>query len=79
MDSREALIDAFVRVHLALHEPSLTENEKMVLEMVHLHSISVEDAAKTLLMKHKEIRAYLASALEKCCQPPKRQVAQAAE
>ena len=72
MNAKEALVDAFARVSLALATPSLTENEKMILEMVYLHGISVEDASKTLLMKQKEVRAYLYAAVDKATEPPKK-------
>jgi len=68
---RELLVDALVRVQIALDHPDLSATERAVLEMLYIRRWSEDDSRGTLCMTQKEFRRTKSEALDKACVMPK--------
>lgn len=68
---RELLIDAFVRVKIALEHPDLSSNELAILEMDYIRGWAEDEVRGSLNMTQREYRKTKADALSKACVMPK--------
>lgn len=68
---RELLVDAFVRVKIALQHPDLSSNERAVLEMDYIRGWDEDSVRACLNMTQREYRKTKAEALDKACVMPK--------
>jgi hypothetical protein len=68
---RELLVDALVRVQIALDHPDLSDNERAALEMIYIRRWSEDDSRGTLCMTQREFRKTKSEALDKACVMPK--------
>lgn len=68
---RETLVDAFVRVRIALQHPDINSNERAILEMEFVRGHDEEDIRDSLCMTQREYRKAKSDALDKASVMPK--------
>lgn len=68
---REALVDVFTRVRIALTHPDISSNERAILEMEYISAYDEEDVRDSLCMTQREYRKTKSDALDKASIMPK--------
>lgn len=75
----ELLVDALMRVKIALECPQIDWIEREILTMYYIRSHSESDICSTLRLTAKDFRRMKSEALEKACIMPKRKETPKAE